>query len=173
MDRFDAYIRLRICIQVLACNVLVHYGVSSAQCMDSVQVDALWNLQVWSWLIHTLNSTSLLFWLWQQNGKMWVCLSSRRSGQCLPEKFTEDLPCQKKFGTLLVKHPNPNSAPQICISLSWKPFLNLNFNKKDKNQKLTAKVNQACLQEFKNHPMVLCIFCPSLLPYLLLRVTHC
>ena len=41
MDRFDAYIRLRICIQVLACNVLVHYGVSSAQCMDSVQVDAL------------------------------------------------------------------------------------------------------------------------------------
>ena len=79
----------------------------------------------------------------------------------------------KKFGTLLVKHPNPNSAPQICISLSWKPFLNLNFNKKDKNQKLTAKVNQACLQEFKNHPRVLCIFCPSLFPYLLLRVTHC
>ena len=79
----------------------------------------------------------------------------------------------KKVRTLLVKHQNPNSAPQICISVSWKPFLNLNFNKKDKNQKLTAKVNQAYLQEFKNHPMVLCIFCPSLLPYLLLRVTHC
>ena len=34
MDRFDAYIRLRICIQVLACNVLVHYGVSSGQIMQ-------------------------------------------------------------------------------------------------------------------------------------------
>ena len=46
MDRFDAYIRLRICIQVLACNVLVHYGVSSAQCMDSVQVDALCHMEL-------------------------------------------------------------------------------------------------------------------------------
>ena len=44
MDRFDAYIRWRIYLQVLACNVLVHYEVSSGQCIDYVQVHALWNL---------------------------------------------------------------------------------------------------------------------------------
>ena len=49
----------------------------------------------------------------------------------------------------------------------------LELQQEGQNQKLTAKVNKAYLQEFKNHPMVLSIFCPSLLLYLLLRVTHC
>ena len=42
MDRFDVHIRLRICIriQVLACNVLVHYGVSSGECMDQNCISA-------------------------------------------------------------------------------------------------------------------------------------
>ena len=98
MDRFDAYIRLRICIQVLACNVLVHYGVSSSQCMDSVQVDALWNLQVWSWLIYTYLEFHIAIVLaimvaeWEDVHVGVFIIQT--VWPMPPKKFTEDLPCQ-------------------------------------------------------------------------------